>query len=280
MTLQRIHHAGAAAPTTLSTSITAGSTSLTVAAASGYPAAPFVIKLDAGTVSEEKVLVGAISGTTFSTLTRGYDGTSATSHSSGAAVEHDLAAAVVDDNNDHVYTTSRNDHTQYVQSVTAADSSITVGGTTQNPTVKANASGLLAVVSYNPGTQTTPSTLSTTPIKVDSTNLTVSFTAPSSGKVMVHLSCLGATAGTTSSGLWALLDHGTSAQYGSSVIVLVETNSVSQRGHGEILVTGLTPGTVYQMDWAYYSSSASLGFNMTYGGTSFPAPAVMEVFGL
>ena len=115
MTLSRINHLGAAPATTLASSITAGATSLTLASGTGYPTSNFVIKLDAGTASEEKILVGSRSGTACSTLTRGYDGTTASSHSSGAAVEHDLAAVVIDDANDHVYTTTRDDHTQYAR---------------------------------------------------------------------------------------------------------------------------------------------------------------------
>lgn len=84
MTLNiRRNFSNAAAATTLSSGITASSTSLVVTAAGNYPDAPFTVRLE-----NEIVLVGAKSGTTFSSLTRGYDGTVATSHSGSTPVTH------------------------------------------------------------------------------------------------------------------------------------------------------------------------------------------------
>lgn len=82
-----------AVATTITGAITAGATSLVVADATGYPAAPFAIVVDSGTASEEVMLVTAKVGATF-TVTRGYDGTTAVGHSAGAAVIH---AAIADD---------------------------------------------------------------------------------------------------------------------------------------------------------------------------------------
>ena len=61
---------------------------------SGYPAAPFKLRLDAGQSNEEVVKVTAGSGTSGSpwTITRGWDGTSAASHANGAAVQHGMTA--------------------------------------------------------------------------------------------------------------------------------------------------------------------------------------------
>lgn len=119
MTLQRYEHTGGAVATTLNGSITAASSSFTVNSGTGYPTGAvglFVIKIDAGTASEEKILCSARSTNTFTVNSggRGYDGTSATSHSNGAAVEHCFAAAEADDDNAHIYTTTRDDHTQYL----------------------------------------------------------------------------------------------------------------------------------------------------------------------
>lgn len=77
-----------AVATTITGAITAGATSLVVADATGYPAAPFAI-----VVESEVMLVTAKAGTTF-TVTRGYDGTTAASHSAGVQVIH---AAIADD---------------------------------------------------------------------------------------------------------------------------------------------------------------------------------------
>lgn len=60
----------------------------------------------------EKMLVTR-SGTAFTVVARGHDGTSAVSHASGEAILHVFSAAKQDDLDDHVYDTTRNDHTQY-----------------------------------------------------------------------------------------------------------------------------------------------------------------------
>lgn len=58
-----------------------GDVSLVVTSAAGFPVAPFYILIES-----ELILVGAKSGTTFSSLTRGYNGTAAATHADGTAV--------------------------------------------------------------------------------------------------------------------------------------------------------------------------------------------------
>jgi hypothetical protein len=117
--LQRMSHTGAAAPTTLSANISPTAASFTIASAAGWPTGaggrPFVTVLDPLTPLEEKILCASITGTTVSVATggRGWDNTAATSHNSGAVVEHVLAAVEVDDTNRHVYITGDDDHLQY-----------------------------------------------------------------------------------------------------------------------------------------------------------------------
>jgi len=66
-------------------------TSLVVTSASGFPVAGnFRILIDS-----ELILVGAISGSTLSSLTRGVEGTSAANHSNGATVTHVLTSAAI-----------------------------------------------------------------------------------------------------------------------------------------------------------------------------------------
>lgn len=75
------------AASTLGSSISSGDTTLTVADASTFPTSGnFRILIDS-----ELILVTAVSGTTF-TITRGIEGTTAASHTSGAAVTHILTA--------------------------------------------------------------------------------------------------------------------------------------------------------------------------------------------
>ena len=118
---------------TLSSSVTTSSVTLTVTSTSGYPAAPFTIALERGTVNEEVVLCTASTSTTF-TVTRAYDGTTGKSHSAGAILEHTTSAVDYLDANAHVYDTTRNDHTQYLQKSTfAAKGSLAVATGANTP---------------------------------------------------------------------------------------------------------------------------------------------------
>ena len=74
---------------TLSSSIDAAASTLTVASATGFPAAPFRVKVD-----NEVLYVTAVSGSVF-TVTRGVDGTVAASHSGGATVAQKQRAHIV-----------------------------------------------------------------------------------------------------------------------------------------------------------------------------------------
>lgn len=77
--------------TTLSSSINASQTSITVASASGYPSTPFPIQIDSEwlnvtSVSGTTLTIGPYSG--LSGTGRGFNGTTAASHSSGAQVTY------------------------------------------------------------------------------------------------------------------------------------------------------------------------------------------------
>tara|TARA_B100001250_G_scaffold239429_1_gene205744 strand:- start:955 stop:2484 length:1530 start_codon:yes stop_codon:yes gene_type:complete len=90
--MARKYFSNTAVATTLAASISDADSSLTVNSSTGYPAVPFTIAINAGTSTEEVILVAAKSGTTFSTLTRGHDGSTARAHTSGASVKHVAAA--------------------------------------------------------------------------------------------------------------------------------------------------------------------------------------------
>ena len=113
-------YAGAAPATRLSGALASGTTtsfSVITSGGAGYPSgasAPFVVVIDRGTATEEKILVATRSGDVFNTLTRGYDGTSAQAHSAQAIVEHVMDAASLTETNAHVNTPARDDHTQYL----------------------------------------------------------------------------------------------------------------------------------------------------------------------
>lgn len=100
-------YAGGAVQTTSSTSFTptvpgAGAT-FTVADATGYPASgKFIVKINRALSDEEKILVDSRSGVVFTVSQRGYDGSTAQAHNSGATVEHALDATAINQMVQHV----------------------------------------------------------------------------------------------------------------------------------------------------------------------------------
>jgi hypothetical protein len=116
---------GGATRTTLAGALGAGDTSISLTSGSTFPTgtAKFVIVIDRGTATEEKILISSRSTNTLTVSQRGYDGTSAASHDAGAYVEHVLDAYTVDQANaiaaamttagDIVYKTTTGDNTAF-----------------------------------------------------------------------------------------------------------------------------------------------------------------------
>lgn len=122
MTSQRRDFAGAAVQTALTTGINSSDTTITINSAVGWSIGtngPFYVVIDPGLAGEEKVLILSRSGTTLTVVTspstgRGADGTTAGAHSAAAVIYPCVTAIDLDDANDHIYTTGRDDHTQYL----------------------------------------------------------------------------------------------------------------------------------------------------------------------
>lgn len=114
----RRSYSGVAPATRITTDLASGGTSFVVEDGTGYPtgsAGPFFVLLDRGLPSEEKLLIGSRSGTTFTVAAsgRGQDGTIAAAHSAQATVEHTVTAVDLDEANAH--TTDVGDpHPQYL----------------------------------------------------------------------------------------------------------------------------------------------------------------------
>lgn len=96
------NYSGNAVVTAITGAISAGDTALTLAATTGWPAAPFVATLERDTVREEQVYIGARSGANCTSVTRGYAGSTALSHASGAAIEHTADAVSFQRFEDHL----------------------------------------------------------------------------------------------------------------------------------------------------------------------------------
>lgn len=101
-----------AVATTLSSGITDSASSLTVVSATGWPAAPFILVIEPDLANEELILVGAKAGAVFSSLTRGFGGTSGVAHSAADVIRH---VTVAEDHSlvtSHVHVPGTDDTTQ------------------------------------------------------------------------------------------------------------------------------------------------------------------------
>ena len=95
------YYSATAQDTTVSSAITSSSTTVVVGATTNFPTQyPFILALDFGAASEELVQVTAASGLTL-TIARGYNGSTAQSHSVGAVVRHVATAQDFTDAQNH-----------------------------------------------------------------------------------------------------------------------------------------------------------------------------------
>jgi len=100
------YYSATAQDTTLTSAATNSSTSIVVAATTGYPTSyPFILALDYNTSAEELVAVTSASGLTL-TVTRAYNGTTAQAHAVGAVVRHVITAQDLTDAQNHYGLTS------------------------------------------------------------------------------------------------------------------------------------------------------------------------------
>lgn len=97
-------HYSYAPPTTLAAGINAAAVSVGIASAAGLPLTPFGAVLDAGTASEERVLVTAVAGTTL-TIQRGYDGSTGKAHLLGGSFQPQFLAIDAEEASAHVNAT-------------------------------------------------------------------------------------------------------------------------------------------------------------------------------
>lgn len=101
-------------PTALTRQIGLADKVIPVQATTGYPAAPFLISIDAGTVTQEVILVGAVTTTSFENCTRNFDGNGAFSHSVYAPVNHTLTGWNYNTMNHHVFDQTVDWHPEYL----------------------------------------------------------------------------------------------------------------------------------------------------------------------
>lgn len=152
------NYSNVAVQTALTSGISDSDSTLGVGSVTGYPTAPFTIIVDPGLVTEELVEVGNISGSSFTSCTRGVDGTPAQSHDSGAVVVHGTSARDFREPNDHVSaTTSVHGITNTASLVTLTGSQTLTNKTLTSPALNSpTISGTLTSATLATPTITTP----------------------------------------------------------------------------------------------------------------------------
>ena len=168
--------------------------------------------------------------------------------------------------------------------ITMADDS---GNERVNVTI--DAPSLLAYKQYSPGSATTlASAINNNTFQViDSTNLSITFTAPANGNVLVRLSArAGRNDNTTNRVWWGLLDGGGTYVTGSGAKIIDSTGLVIAESCA-FMITGLTPGNSYTWRWAHRPdvSGATSKATLLVGGdpndtvnNNAHGPAVMEIW--
>lgn len=100
------YYSSTAAATTLTSGIAAGTTTIPVAATTGFPVSyPYTLCIERGTSSEELIEITAAAGLNL-TATRGVDGTSAVAHDAGKSVEHVVSARDLREPQEHIAASS------------------------------------------------------------------------------------------------------------------------------------------------------------------------------
>ncbi len=130
--------------------------------------------------------------------------------------------------------------------------------------------GLLGACHYDPGTAATASVASLLAMTaLDTTNLRLTFTAPSSGNVYTHIRGVVGQTNTAAAGTqWGVLD-GATVRFRQKPVGSFQGNVAStdfQALDAAGLVTGLTPGTSYTWDAAYSVDVVQTSGVIQYGG--------------
>lgn len=108
MAFNRRQYAGAAAKTTLSAGIASTDTTINITSAAGWPdgsVGPFLVVINRGNSTEEKVLITSRSSTALTVNTRGYESTAAAAHNSAETIEHVVGSTDLDEANQAVVNT-------------------------------------------------------------------------------------------------------------------------------------------------------------------------------
>lgn len=273
------YYSSVATPTTLSSGINNSTTTIVVGSVTGFPTLyPYTLALDFDTALTELVDVTNAAGTTL-TVTRAVDGTSATSHSAGAAVRHVASARDYADSRAHENSDSEHGVTGFIvgtgSTQTLTNKTLTspvintptitggtmTGTTLTSPTISnftnaqhdhSNAAGGGPLGNVSTGNVSTTGTITASGLVTASNALTVS-----SGNLTVTTGNLNVTAGTATVG-------GTLT--GQSVV----SNTTVTAGSGITATTGnitATAGNLTAPAGSVSTATSSTTGNASVGGT-------------
>ena len=216
---------GAATPTTITTSISNTADAVSIAAATGWPTVgPFYAVIDPGLSTEEKIYVGAITGTALSSIARGVDDTAGVGHDSGATIYPVFTATDADEANQLTATYTTKGGIVYM-----GDPSFTqlaIGSTPGHP-LKVSASG---VPEWGQLASVALATDSVTSAKIDSGAVTLVKLAAAVANALVPVGTINAYAGVTAPTGW-LLCNGTSTSGYTALAALVGATTPDLQGH-------------------------------------------------
>lgn len=276
MTLQRRQHAGAAVTTTLSGNISAGALSLTLASSTGWPdgsVGPFGIAIQtpappAQPTTIEKILCTSRSGNVVTLQTRGADGTSATSWTTGATVSHVFFGEEADDDNSHVYDTTRDDHTQLAR--TDGTRAFT-GGVTIN-TGGLTVSGGGAAITGNETVSGTLGVTGATSLSTATASGTIVGSSTVTGTALIPSGLTGATAASRIVGA-TTVGAPVSGTFVAGDVVHDQTGAIF------VCISGGTPGTWSvpvggQVAYWQYTGGGGQIINTTHTNVALAVPVV------
>jgi hypothetical protein len=161
---------------------------------------------------------------------------------------------------------------------------VNAGATAAEWAAASGGGGLLAITKYAPATNTIFSTTSTSLADLDTTNLSITFTVPSSGKVIVRLSAYADNSSSAQQYFWALRTTAPALVSGASVGPNRDTNGQTQTG--DIYITGLTPAASVTYRWAHGITGGATGrviagpgvTSSTVSTSDMFQPAIMQVW--
>lgn len=137
----RRRYANTGPQATLPVGINAAVTAFNLSTGTGFPAVPFPLILDYLGSAEEVILVTGLTGAAVTSCTRGYDGSSAQTHSGGAVCVHGIIAKDADEASQHTSSTGAHGTASAIVGLTDA----------QTLTNKTISSSLLKATAVDPG---------------------------------------------------------------------------------------------------------------------------------